>query len=307
MSRAAILRGAALAMLLAAGAAGGGGAADKAAYLELADRGWDYTFRGTAQGRAGTLPPSHVMARDMPGRAICLIGEAPHPDLRAMLETFRAMMADIFGTVGALRDGGADIADCAPDATVFVRFYSLDKPDPAFNDDLAALSRRFDLGLSDKRLYGILSPAQAVTLFGRNEQITHIALMQPRHAVLTPLEIRFFRSLVIEEFYQSYSFGIDIFRMGRGTPLLSKLQETPVNLRFLSWTSVEYMQGLLASNPEGLCHFDAMMLHALAEVEDDAPGALRDLLDRRFAALDAAARETAANPDYAALFDPACR
>ena len=82
--------------------------------------------------------------------------------------------------------------------------------------------------------------------------------------MLTPLEQRFFASILIEELYQSFTFGMDILHFNRHQAFTSKLEEFPVDLRHLPWDSPMFMEGLLRSNPAGLCRFDVFMMHALA-------------------------------------------
>lgn len=281
----------------------------KADYLELVERGWNYAFRGSARGHADDLSPGYVLAGAMAPRAICLIGEAPHPVMAETLAQFRHLLRRIFGTAGPVFPGRRTIGDCEAGETIFIRFYSRPVPNELFNADIDALNDRFDLGLSGRQRLNILSPAQAVTMFGRAGQITHLSLLEPVFLRISELERDFYRSMLIEELYQSYSFGIDVFKTEHDGPLLSKLQETPVNLRLLEWTSAEYMAGLLQSNPRGLCHFDAMMLHALAAYPGNSAAniPLAVFVERDFDALYEDARATAARAEFSELFDPDCR
>lgn len=270
--------------------------------------GWHYAFRGSASGQADDLPPAYVLAGAMAPRAICLIGDAPHPVMAETLGQFRALLRRIFGTAGPVFSGRRTVEHCEAGETIFIRFYSSLVPNELFNADIAALDDRFDLGFSGRQRLNNLSPAHSVTMFGRAGQITHLSLLEPVLPRISELKRKFYRSILIEELYQSYSFGIDVFKMRHGGPFLSKLQETPVDLRFLDWTSARYMAGLLQSNPQGLCHFDAMMLHALAAYpgHGGAEVPLTVFVERNFDLLYEDARATAARTELADLFDPAC-
>ena len=288
-------------------AVGSEAAPNKADYMTLAKRGWSYEYRGSIRRQVPDIPASHVLARTMAKRDICLLGSVPHPLTNEILAGFRGLLGQIFGDVGSVFDAVDTLTDCPTSATVFVRIYDRSLPFLEYNRDLQDLNSRFEIGMSDQTQQ-ILSPAQAVTFFGKKGQATHITLMQPKRHRTTPLERRFFRSIMIEELYQSYSFGIDVFKVGRGGPYDSKLQESFVNLQGLSWLSESYMEGLLSSNPLGLCDFDLLMLHALAEVDENLTESndFVQYLDNNFERLVTTAQEFAHRSHAAALMDPGC-
>lgn len=273
----------------------------------LAERGWNYEYRGSFRRQAHDLAASHLLAKRMPASSICLLGEEMHPLSRETLSMFRSLNTAIFDQFGSLTTGQPDVDTCPEEATVFIRLYSRRLPSEAFNRDLQSINHRFGIGMSGQA-QEILSPAQAVTFFGKKGQATHILVLQPRKRELSEQQKRFFRSLMIEELYQTYSFGIDIFKTGVGGPFASKLQESFTNLRSRSWLSPDFMEGLLSSNPDGLCLFDLMMLHAIHEVPENvsASDAFISFVSKNFAKLVASAEQTMADQAVAALLDPMC-
>jgi len=282
-------------------------AVTKSEAILLAERGWKYQYRGTFRRHVPDLQASHLLAKTMPNRDICVVGDTPHPQTLQTLAAFRTLIGSVFGDLGGLDTAAVRVADCPTSASVFIRLYSRRLPDHAFNQDLQDLNVKFGIGMTDHP-QSILSPAQAVTFFGKSGQVTHIAMLQPHRPKLAPWQEQFYRSILIEELFQTYSFGIDVFKAERGGPYASKLQESFTDLRRLRWTSRKYMEGLLASNPSGLCEFDAMMLHAVQAVPsstDTSTGFIEFLADN-FEQLITAARSTILSPDMEGLFDPAC-
>ncbi len=282
-------------------------AISKTEVIALAERGWKYEYRGSFRRQVASLPPSHLLAKTMPARGVCLLGDDPHPLTRQTLMGFRALIGSMFDEVGGLKTKARTVADCPPQSSVFIRLYSRRLPDAAFNQDLQDLNQKFEIGMTNQA-QTILSPAQAVTFFGKAGQVTHIIMLQPHRPKLSPLQERFYRSIFIEELYQTYSFGIDVFKATRGGPYSSKLQESFTNLQGLRWTSKRYMEGLLSSNPAGLCQFDALMLQAILQVPNAAAssGQFIAFIKTRFEHLSAAAQNTIATPGMAALFDDTC-
>ncbi len=280
---------------------------NKTDYLSLAKRGWNYEYRGSIRRQVPNLPASHILAKSMAARDVCLLGSDPHALTQETLETFRNLIGQIFGDVGALSGTVNTLTDCPQSSTVFIRLYERRIPFTEFNEDLQHLNKRFQIGMSDQQQQ-VLSPAQAVTFFGKTGQATHIILLQPNRHRITALQEQFFRSLMIEELYQTYSFGIDVFKVGRGGPFDSKLQESFVNLQNVSWISENYMNGLLSSNPHGLCDFDILMLHALQDVAATVEGSdeFISFVDKNFGRLVTAAQTFSRKPEFQSLMDREC-
>ncbi len=283
-------------------------APDRVTYLDLARKGWVYTLRSAMLGRDPDSVEVTINGRSHSGAALCIVGEAPHPQTWATLRAFDALMSDVFQKPVPMRFAGDKLASCGTGRTIYVRLYSDRAPHRAFNEDLRRIDGVFDIGLPRSRDQYVLSPAQASTFFGRRGQVTHLLVMQPPEGTTTDLQSRFFASILIEELYQAYTFGMDILHFDREQPFLSKLQEFPVNLRHMPWTSPAFMEGLLRSNPSGLCHFDVFMLHALAHapVERTNDATFIDYIDARFDALDDLAGGTVRKSDVAGILDPRC-
>lgn len=291
-----------LALMLA-----GGAQADKSTYLDLARRGWNYELRVTMLGRDMAIPV-HIHGRDLAGASLCLVGERPHPQTRAVLDTFRALLHHSFGYPAPVRYAGPTARGCGSGRTVILRLYSGHPPNRALSSDLQWLNEVHQLGLPSSRSYVASSPAMAQTFFGRRGQGTHIMVKQPAHARPDRLEAAFYKSILIEELFQSFTFGMDILLYDRRAGFLSKLQETPVNMQRLPWESHAFMRALLQSNPAGLCAFDVFMMHAVGRTPVDQtvdPGFI-DYIDAHYDRLRALADETLADPRFAPLFDSGC-
>ncbi|WP_299846705.1 hypothetical protein [uncultured Roseovarius sp.] len=302
-----ILRCAIVFLLIAA--SGAQAHADRDQFLELARKGWVYQLR-SAMTRPGVTPPViRINSQDMAGAALCIVGEPPHPQTRRVLDAFSGLVAEIFNKPMPMRFGGTDLAACGTGRIVYLRLYSGLIPHRAFNNDLRRIDRVFDIGLPHDREQFILSPAQAQTFFGRNGRATHLLVKQPLLVPLSQLEQRFFASILIEELYQSFTFGIDILHFDRNSAFVSKLEEFPINLRHIPWDSPIFMQGLLQSNPAGLCRFDVFMLHALAlaPVEQTNTEAFLQFIEGRFDDLMLRAEGTIAQADHAPILDQHCR
>ncbi len=282
---------------------------ERGAFIALAKKGWVYELRTAMWKHDPLVPPIVINGRDLSGASLCVVGEKPHPRTSAVLDTFRALMADVFGKPLPLRYAGPGIAQCGTGRIVYIRLYSDRPPHVDFNTDLRHMDRVYAFGLPKGRDQAVLSPAQAQTFFGRHGRATHVLVKQPAPGRTTPLEDTFYASILIEELYQTFTFGMDILHFDRNETFLSKLEEFPVNLRNLPWGSAGYMEGLLQSNPSGLCRFDVFMLHALAEapVERTNSDEFLDFISADFDNIEAETTKMMSNPDYAEILDAGCR
>lgn len=273
--------------------------------IELARAGWSYELRTTMRrpGSAGDLPDLH--ARRMVGAHLCLLGEAPSPRTQATLTAFRTLLTRIFGNAPQISRAG-QATDC-PAATMFLRLYSTRDPTQALNADIRTLNARFDIGLSRSTQLPT-SPGQAQTFFGRRGMVTHLLVMQDGPDGVPAAHTAFYRSLLIEELYQSLTFGMDVLHLDTATPLLSKLEEVPVRAAFLPWRSEEFIAEMARGGTRGLCGFDVLMLVALAESDltrSNGPAFIAEV-SARFARYRARALTVMDDPTLTALFDPAC-
>lgn len=288
----------ALALVLAAGPA----AADKASYLELARRGWGYELRRQ-------LPvPVHISGRYLRGSALCLIGERPQPETLEVLDAFRALLHEVFGKPVPMRYAGPSAQGCGTGRVVVLRLYSGFPPNRALTEDMDWMNDVLDLGFRPGQRHAATTPALAQTFFGQRGQGTHIMVGQADGPIDGAVEAAFFRSILVEELFQSFTFGMDIIHLDRSAPFQSKLEEFPINLLRLPWSSDPFMRALLGTNPVGLCEFDLLMLHAVAEapVAQTTDPEFLDYIDSHYEALLSAARATMARADFAPLLDPDC-
>ncbi|MEM6467915.1 MAG: hypothetical protein AAF679_15645, partial [Pseudomonadota bacterium] len=109
--------------------------------------------------------------------------------------------------------------------------------------------------------------------------------------------------------FQAFTFGMDILLFDRRKDFQSKLQETPVSLYQLPWSSRAFMRALLQSNPSALCEFDIFMMYAVALTPTDQtvePGFL-DYIEKDFETLQARAKAIFADERFAEILDPACK
>ncbi|MEM9551795.1 MAG: hypothetical protein AAGA05_11500 [Pseudomonadota bacterium] len=281
--------------------------ASKADYLELARRGWNYELRNTMVGRDLSIPV-HIHGKDIAEATLCIVGEAPHPKTRLVLDAFGALIEHSFGLPLRMIYGGARPAGCDAARVAILRLYSDGPPNGALSEDLHWLSDRFELGLPAERQFFASSPAMAQTFFGRKGQGTHIMVQQPSFETLSALEAAFYKSILVEELFQSFTFGMDVLIFDRSAGFLSKLQEMPTNLPRRPWTSRSFRRALLSSNPGGLCTFDLFMLHAVgrAPVEQTVHPAFLTYIDGEFDALTDLAQTTMNDPRFAPLVDPHC-
>ena len=281
--------------------------AEKATYLELARKGWNYHLRTTMVGRDMSIPVV-IHGRSLSGAALCIVGEEPHAATLATLKPFLELLKHAFGKSVSMRYAGPTVQGCGSGRVVVLRLYSGFPPNRALSADIAWMNDAYALGLPKGRNYAVSSPAMAQTFFGRRGQATHIMVKQPAFERLGEVERAFFRSILIEELFQTFTFGMDILLFERGTPFTSKLQETPVNLSRLSWESREFMRALLRSNPNGLCRFDLFMLHAVARapVTETVEPAFITFIEDEFDNLTEATNNTVSDPEFQVLLDPDC-
>ncbi len=283
-------------------------AADKTRYVDLARRGWNYELRTTMVGRDMSIPV-HINGRDLSGASLCLVGERPHPQSLEIIDTFRDLARHVFGKPIPMRYAGEAARLCGSGRVVILRLYSGDPPNGQLTADLLWLDHTYDLGLSRHGYFAASSPAMAQTFFGRRGQSTHIMVKQPSGAHPDALEAAFYRSILIEELFQSFTFGMDILLFDRSAEFDSKLQEMPLNIRRLPWGSREFMQALVRSNPAGLCPFDVFMLHAVAAAPIDQTTDPRfiDYIEDRYDLLMERARETMADTRFERIVAPECQ
>lgn len=283
-------------------------AADRAAYVDLARRGWNYELRTTMLGRDLSIPVN-IHGRDLAGATLCVVGEEPHPNSLAVINAFRDLELHVFGKPLTMRYAGQDASGCGSGRTVILRLYSGHPPNRALSSDLNWMNQTYLLGLPERSFYAASSPAMAQTFFGRRGQGTHIMVKQPGRTRPGQLEAAFYKSILVEELFQSFTFGMDILLFDRAAAFQSKLQETPLNLHRFSWESSDFMRALLNSNPKGLCTFDVFMMHAVAETPVDQtthPGFI-DYIDREYDMLLARAAETMADGRFATIMAPGCQ
>ena len=279
----------------------------RASYLALARTGWTYDLR-TSMMRRDMSIPVHINGRDFAGAALCIVGERPTRQTQATLTAFSDLARHVFGRPLPMRYAGTEATHCGPRRTVILRLYSGYPPNHALTRDLDWLNATYELGLPKRRSYAATSPGQAQTFFGRNGAATHILVQQGPNAG-DALQDTYFRSILVEELFQSFTFGMDILMLRRKPEFASKLQEVPLNIHRLPWGSPAFMAALVSSNPSGLCAFDVFMMHAVAQspVDQTTDPAFLDFIEARFDDLDGRARETLADPRFAGVLDPECR
>ncbi|WP_227272154.1 hypothetical protein [Roseobacter weihaiensis] len=282
-------------------------AADRAAYVDLARKGWNYQLRTTMLGRDMSIP-IHIHGRDLAGASLCVVGEKPHPKSLETIDAFRALSRHVFGKPIPMRYAGYDASGCGSGRTVILRLYSGHPPNQALSADLGWMNQIYQLGLPRERFYTASSPAMAQTFFGRRGRATHIMVKQPAMNNPGRLERAFYKSILVEELFQSFTFGMDILIFDRAAPFQSKLQETPLNVQRFAWESRDFMRALLASNPGGLCAFDVFMMHAVAQTQVDQtiePGFI-EYIDREYETLLAQATATMTDDRFSAIVEPLC-
>lgn len=282
-------------------------AADKASYLDLARRGWNYELRTTMVGRDLSIPV-HIHGRDLSGASLCLVGDRPHPQSLEIIDAFRDLVRHVFGKPIPMRYAGPSASLCGSGRVVVLRLYSGPPPNRALSADLQWMDRTYQLGLPGHGYFAASSPAMAQTFFGRRGQGTHIMVKQPATSRPGALEQTFYKSILIEELFQSFTFGMDILQFDRSAQFLSKLEETPLNLTRLPWESRDFMRAMVRSNPPALCVFDVFMLHAVADAPVDQttePGFI-DFIAEAYDTLLSRARQTMDDPRFTLIFAPSC-
>ncbi|MHA6345997.1 hypothetical protein [Roseivivax sp. CAU 1761] len=281
---------------------------DRLIWLDLVQKGWIYELRSTMLGRDLSIPV-RIHGRNLAGAALCIVGEPPQPQTRAVLDAFRLLMREVHGRALPMRYAGASARACGTGRVAVLRLWSGRPPNAALTEDLVWMDAIHGLGLPPQRSYAAHSPAMAQTFFGRRGSGTHLMVKQAAGPEMTALEAAFYRSILVEELFQAFTFGMDILHFDRAAPFASKLEEYPVNLANLPWNSPAFMEGLLRSNPPGLCDFDVFMLHAVARapVEQTTEAAFLDFVTAEFEPLLAAARRTLADARIALIHDPDCR
>lgn len=282
-------------------------AAERNDYVEMARRGWSFELRTTMVGRDLSIPV-RIHGRDMAGAALCIVGDKPHPETQTVLNAFRELIAQVYGRVLPMRYAGRDAVGCGSGRVVLLRLYSGHPPNRALTSDLTWMNTAYQLGLPAGRDYTVMSPAMAQTFFGRLGQATHIMVQQPGPVHPGLLERKFYSSILIEELYQAFTFGMDVLQFDSQAKFLSKLQERPINLARLPWSSRAFMRALLGSNPSGLCRFDVFMLHAVARApvdETNTPDFIR-FIETQYDSLRALSEKSFADPRFSPILDPSC-
>ncbi|MEP6018490.1 MAG: hypothetical protein ABJ251_08400 [Paracoccaceae bacterium] len=285
----------------------GSALAEKDEYLKLARQGWNYELRTTMVGRDLSIPV-HINGRDLSGSSICLVGDRPHPASLEVIDAFRALLAHSFGKPVPMRYAGLDARSCGSGRTVVLRLYSGFPPNKALSIDLHWMNDVHQLGLPMERDFAASSPAMAQTFFGRRGLATHIMVKQPAHGRPDVIETAFYKSILVEELFQAFTFGMDIIQFDRSAEFVSKLQEIPMNLTRMSWDSHAFMRALLGGNPGRLCAFDVFMLHAVAQapVDQTIDDGFIDYIDAQYEWLLLQSDQTMNDPRFAPILDATC-
>lgn len=275
--------------------------------LALARIGWGYQLRSAMFRRDATIPV-HINGRDLSGAALCIIGDPPDPQTQEALTAFGTLLQRAYGKPLPMRYAGPEARACGFGRTVVLRLYSGTPPHDALTRDLGWLDRVYGLGLPDGRRYMATTPGMAQTFFGRRGAATHLLVQQAGEAPSGPLQRAFYRSILVEELFQSFTFGMDILKLDRQSAFTSKLEEIPLDLRRLPWGSEAFMAALLRTNPARLCPFDVFMLHAVAAspVDQTTDPAFLEWIDATFDPLSDRARATVSDARLAPILDPAC-
>ena len=286
----------------------GWAAPQKDSYLDIARKGWSYELRTTMIGRDMSIPV-HINGRDLAGASICMVGERPNRQSLEVINAFRKLIAHVHDKPVPMRYAGPRAEACGSGRMIVLRLYSGTPPNRALSDDLNWMNRTYKLGLPKDRFYAASSPAMAQTFFGHRGQGTHIMVQQTAIPGSDRLDDAFFRSILVEELYQSFTFGMDILQFDSDDPFHSKLQEIPLNLHRLAWGSRAFKRALLGSNPPGLCEFDVFMLHAVAKapVDETTMPDFIDYIDANFEDLVDMTRGTIADGTYDVILDPDCQ
>jgi hypothetical protein len=280
-------------------------------YTSLVRLGWGYELRGSFRRRAAAgIGPVTEAARALSRSGLCVIGEQPHALAAATVESFAELLEIVFGPPeGAEAVTLAEGPDGCGAVRRYLRLHSRPGAGDAMRRDLITLDAMHGLDLPRGWQARLVSPGQAVTLFGPAGPVSHVLVRQPPPgAAASRTELALLRSILLEELFQSVSFGLDVPRFDPRVPALSKIEERPVRIGRRGWETPEVMAELLRATPRALCGFDVFILHALAEAGDGAqtPADLPSVVESRFDSLLAAAARTLALPAVAVLLDPAC-
>lgn len=277
-------------------------------YLTLVKSGWIFDLHASRMRRHPGLPPVRFNSTEIAQSEICLIGAPPRRHSRQIIMAFAALLHDVYGHRLTVTFAGPDIRSCPERQRIYVRLYEGRPPATMLNRDIQHLDRAFDIRFPTGWTEPVRSPAQTNGFFGHRGPVAHIFVSQPHGENLTPLQRDYFSSILIEELFQVVSFGADILKFDKERPFFSKLQERPINLRYLPWDSEQFMRGLLSSNPSGLCGFDFFMLHALAQSQLEMVNSdeLIPFIDANFDALRARAQASLASNEYGILSDQTC-
>lgn len=283
-------------------------ATHKDSYLDMARQGWNYELRTTMIGRDMSIPV-HINGRDLAGASICMVGEQANAQSLEVINAFRKLIGDVYGKPVPMRFAGPTARNCGGGRMIVLRLYSGTPPNRALSDDLNWMNQIYQFGLPKDRFYSASSPAMAQTFFGRLGQATHIMVQQTAIPGRDQLDDAFFRSILIEELYQSYTFGMDILKFSPEGAFYSKLQEVPLNLHGLTWGSRAFKKALLGSNPPGLCEFDLFMMHAVAQapVDETTMPVFIDYIDANFDVLVQMTSDTIQDSEYDVIRDPQCQ
>ncbi|MDW4498650.1 hypothetical protein R5H30_11705 [Sulfitobacter sp. D35] len=281
---------------------------DRSDYLNLARSGWVFEFNTRRMRRPADLPPIRFDSAEVATGEICLFGDPPKALSRQIIHSFTELLREVYERRLAVTFAGREIENCPPHQRVYIRLYSGAPPYARLNADLRLLDREFDIRFPPNWNEPVRSPAQANGFFGRRGASAHLLISQPPTDEMSDLQRDYYTSILVEELFQVVSFGADILKADRESPFLSKLQEAPVNLRYVPWNSERYMTGLLRSNPKGLCGFDVFMLHALAaaDLESANSAELLDFIETHFDDLRARTERTLRHAAYAPMIDSSC-
>ena len=183
-------------------------------FLDLARKGWVFEFRSTVLRRSSQMPAIRINSREIVAGSVCLIGATPNRQSEEVLTAFTALLASIYGARSDFVRRSGALVDCGLRHRVYIRLFEGRPPIGAFNRDLRMLDAAFGIGLPEGREQRVLSPAQAVTYFGQRGVVAHAMIKQYRGSP-GDLEAAFYRSILIEELFQVFSFGMDILKFER--------------------------------------------------------------------------------------------
>lgn len=281
--------------------------ADRERFLDLAKRGWVYDLRRTMLGRDLSVPLA-IHGRNFLGSTLCLVGEVPNQASQQVLDVFFDLHAAIFEVKQDRLYAGRDVETCPKDSAIVLRFYSGHGSDDDLTSDIAWLNEKYRLGLRPRRSFMVSSPAMAQTFFGHAGTATHIMVEQNR-ARNDPMLEAYYKSILIEELFQAFSFGMDLLVFTPNPSFSSKLQEALQRLPHMSWATDKFKRNLLASNPKALCFFDVFMLVAIAKssVEQTVEPEFLAFIKTHYETLLEHASGFFERSEFAHIIDPICQ